>query len=132
MVIQVEVADINDDNFYDIVCANINAPNTIFYGDKSLNYNTSDQFDKGNDLSYSLDVGDFDNDGDPDIVVGNSKSPNSVFFNLGKKGWKKELIKKENFNTYDIKAFDINGDSFLDIIESNSDDLNYYYINKKR
>ena len=97
-----------------------------------MNYNTSDQFDKGNDLSYSLDVGDFDNDGDPDIVVGNSKSPNSVFFNLGKKGWRKELIKKENFNTYDIKAFDINGDSFLDIIESNSDDLNYYYINKNR
>ena len=46
-------------------------------------------------------------------------------------GWKKELIKNENFNTYDIKAFDIDGDSFLDIIESNSDDLNYYYINKK-
>ena len=91
-----------------------------------------DHFDKGNDLSYSLDVGDFDNDGDLDIVVGNSKSPNSVFFNMGKLGWKKKLIKNENFNTYDIRAFDINGDSFLDIIESNSDDLNYYYINKNK
>ena len=68
------MADINNDNFYDIICANINAPNKIFFGNKSLNYNLSYNFDKGNDLSYSLDVGDFDNDGDPDIVVGNSKS----------------------------------------------------------
>ena len=36
------------------------------------------------------------------------------------------------FDTYDIKFADINGDGFLDVIEANSDDFNVYYINREK
>ena len=74
-----------------------------------------------------------DLDGYDDIVVGNSGEPNAVFMN-SKEGmvWEKIQLRKENFNTYDIITADLNGDKRLDIIESNSDEVNRYYFNLKK
>ena len=40
----------------------------------------------------------------------------------------KIILKKRNLYTYDIILADLNNDQRLDIIESNSDAINYYYL----
>ena len=53
-----------------------------------------------------------------------------VFFNF-KKGtsWKSISLRNQELATYDIILADLNNDNRLDIIESNSDATNYYYLN---
>ena len=69
----------------------------------------------------------------PDIIIGNSESPNLVFFNEenGAK-WTGHVLGEESFDTYDIIAADLNKDGFPDIIEANSDEINRYYLNRKK
>ena len=43
--------------------------------------------------------------------------------------WTKSLLSNDNFNTYDIKISDINNDGRPDILESNSDEKNIFYLN---
>jgi len=65
-----------------------------------------------------------------DIVIGNYAQPNMVFMNKGEgKSWNSITLNDENLHTYDIMTADLNGDGRLDIIESNSDELNKYYFN---
>ena len=63
-------------------------------------------------------------------MVGNFEQPNMVFINNGQgRVWEPIKLNDENFNTYDILLADLNKDGRLDIIESNSDELNNYYFN---
>jgi hypothetical protein len=71
--------------------------------------------------------------GSMDIVIGNSKEPNKVFLNF-KNGnsWEEITLRKDSLATYDIILGDLNNDKRLDIIESNSDDINHFYLNLLR
>lgn len=65
-------------------------------------------------------------------MVGNAGEPNAVFINpKNGKAWMKIQLSEERFQTYDIMTVDLNGDGRLDILESNSDELNKYYFNLK-
>ena len=44
--------------------------------------------------------------------------------------WEKGQLSKKEFNTYDVLTADLNGDGKLDVIESNSDEVNLFYFNK--
>ena len=95
-----------------------------------MNYNRKIVFDSTSNNSYSLDFGDLDGNGSIDIVVANSGEPNQVFLNFGNGTlWKKISLRNEKLLTYDIILVDLNNDNRLDIIESNSDDINYCYRN---
>ena len=50
--------------------------------------------------------------------------------NENTKVWERIKLSDNAFNTYDILTFDLNGDGKLDIIESNSDELNLFYFNR--
>ncbi len=79
-----------------------------------------------------MGLGDIDQDEDLDIVNANAASPNKVFLNRDNaKIWEEIMLNKKTYNTYDISTADLNGDGRIDIIESNSDDLNVYYLNHK-
>ena len=70
-------------------------------------------------------------DGNLDIVVGNSREANTVFLNRADATvWERIQLSDKKFNTYDIITSDLNGDGREDIIESNSDEVNYYYFNQ--
>ena len=54
----------------------------------------------------------------------------TVFINEQKgKEWQQIRLTENEFNTYDIITADLNGDGRPDIIESNSDEVNRYYLN---
>ncbi|MEZ4980940.1 MAG: VCBS repeat-containing protein [Saprospiraceae bacterium] len=75
-------------------------------------------------------MADFDMDGDVDIVIGNVDEPNAVYQNYGD-GTKffRIILSEKTFNTYKIKFADLNNDTYPEIIESNSDELNVFYLN---
>ena len=43
--------------------------------------------------------------------------------------WNQKSLSNEKFGTYDIIIGDINGDGTLDILEANSDERNFFYMN---
>ena len=94
-----------------------------------MEYHRKIVFDTSSSKSYSLDFGDIDGNGTTDIVIANSGEANTVFLNFENGSlWKKIVLKKRNLYTYDIILADLNNDQRLDIIESNSDAINYYYL----
>ena len=88
-------------------------------------------FDESESSSFSLAVNDFDNNGFQDIAVGNSPGPTKLYLNIsnGKK-WLENILSNNQFRTYDILDSDINNDGKIDIMEANTDENNFYFINK--
>lgn len=96
-----------------------------------MNYNRRIIFNSSSDNSYSLDFGDLDGNGSIDIVVANAGEPNEVFLNFDNGvSWKQIHLREEGLFTYDIILTDLNNDNRLDIVERNSDDINYCYRNR--
>ncbi len=63
-------------------------------------------------------------------MIGNNGEPNIVYQNTGNGVDYTKIIFTENeYSTYDIQFADIDNDGYLDIIESNSDEMNLYYFN---
>ena len=74
---------------------------------------------------------DFDGNGSLDIVVGNSPGSTKLYINISNgKEWKERILSKNKFRTYDIIDSDINNDGKIDILEANTDEHNFYFINK--
>ena len=88
-------------------------------------------FDESESSSFSLAVNDFDNNGFQDIAVGNSPGPTKLYLNIsnGQK-WLENILSNNQFRTYDILDSDINNDGKIDIMEANTDENNFYFINK--
>jgi hypothetical protein len=54
-----------------------------------------------------------------------------VFLNFQNgESWKGIQLSSGEFDTYDIILSDLNNDKRLDILESNSDEINYFYFNR--
>jgi len=63
-------------------------------------------------------------------LIGNAGAPNAVFLNENRgKSWKKVTLKDQDFYTYDIIIADLNADGWPEILESNSDEVNFFYGN---
>ncbi|MDB3967652.1 VCBS repeat-containing protein, partial [Flavobacteriaceae bacterium] len=88
-------------------------------------------YDDSNSSSFSLATNDFDGNGSLDIVVGNSPGSTKLYINISNgKEWKERILSKNKFRTYDIIDSDINNDGKIDILEANTDEHNFYFINK--
>ena len=62
--IDVEVYDMNQDGFKDLILANRNnQPNYIYLNDGGLNFNKKILFGTGNDNTRAVEIGDFNSDG---------------------------------------------------------------------
>ena len=70
-----------------------------------------------------------DGDGDLDIVTGNNNSKNHYYINSGEK-FKLNYFSEDNKITYGISLGDLNNNGRLDVIESNSGDVNKIFFNK--
>ena len=118
----VALADINGDNFVDVITANVGTPVRAY-----LN-NGSGGFGAGTDLtpelgliSTSLVVTDLDGDLDNDLVVGNLFETNRAYLNNGSGSFgAASAIGADRFATTSIAVGDINGDDRPDVIAGNS------------
>ena len=131
-IIDVEVTDIDKDGDKGLVLANKDKQqNFIYFGDKGMDYSHNVVYDNTSNNSHSLDLDDIDGNGSIDILVANMGEPNMVFLNLRKgASWKEISLRNESLSTYDIVLADLNNDERLDIIESNSDGINYFCLNR--
>ncbi|MDG1874482.1 MAG: VCBS repeat-containing protein [Mariniblastus sp.] len=129
----VALSDINQDGSLDLIVANIDQANEVYFNDGQGGFNLAAKFGKENEKSYSLDVADMNGDGKPDLIIGNVAEPNAVYFNRGK-GTSFEAVPfgKQDSSTYGIAVADLDGDGFKDIAVANSGDTNLVYINRPR
>ena len=122
-----DIGDFDQDGFLDIVTGNLGSKNSIYFGDKNLNFNRVYHFEAERQ-TQSIKVADLNKDEYLDIVEGNSEQRNYVY--LGEaNGAFTEIGLREDLkdDTYNIAIGDVNNDGFPDIIEANSGTWNLYY-----
>ncbi|MFT5489908.1 MAG: hypothetical protein ACI8V5_000247 [Limisphaerales bacterium] len=131
------IADLNGDQFPDIIVGNDNQRNLLY-----LNNGTATPFDgvAGQNISpdaaatKALAVADLDHDGLLDIVVGNRNSPNTLYLNTGNAadpfgGAAGMEITRESDFTEGIAVADLNNDGFVDVYAANDFEQNRVYLN---
>jgi len=124
----VVIADVNHDNFLDLMMANWNGEEDILL----LNM-LEGQFGAafelpGSSFDYTVSMafGDFNQDGFVDLVVGNFGQPNRILLNKGDGTFLEGVIdlptSLDNSGTGAIGVADLNNDGFPDVIVASSDE----------
>lgn len=129
------IADMDNNGLLDVITANKNKPNIIYYNlTSTLNHSIPITRAFGN-VDYntqSIAVGDMDRNGYLDIVAGNNGELTKIYFydNTDK------LVKEREYTipgsatrTQSIVVGDVNNDGFLDIIAGNRDEPSAVFIN---
>ncbi|WP_186376320.1 Calx-beta domain-containing protein, partial [Hyella patelloides] len=116
---KIELGDINNDTFLDIVNANFGRPNvSVFLGNGDGSFSNPTYFGS-DELLQDLELGDFNNDGNLDLVfpyalLGN---PNvSVLIGNGDGTFTSEVDYPINEFPQDLELGDFNSDGFVDIV----------------
>ncbi|KPA12999.1 hypothetical protein MHK_006794, partial [Candidatus Magnetomorum sp. HK-1] len=129
-------ADMDADGDLDLIEANDGQQNLLYLNDGTLTpFDGVIPINITNDaeFSFDIDVGDIDQDGDLDIVVANESSYNKLYLNNGTadpfNGISGTNITSDINNTGSIKLRDMNGDSYLDVVCGNKDQINRIYLN---
>jgi len=123
----VAVGDIDGDGHPDIVTANSNAVNRVYFVNESgaLTGVTRD-VGTANDTTTSIALGDLDNDGDLDIVEGNSgagndRFKNRYFLNDGNGNFDAGTVLGDQIErTSSLALADMNNDGRMDVVVGNS------------
>ena len=127
------IADLDDDGDMDIVAAVLTGANRVYYNQDGT-FSDDGGPDRAQDIgpadeySAAVDIGDFDGDGRADIVFGNDGKNSLVMRSAD--GWRRSEIEGDAADTYDIKAADITGDAYPDLIVANSGAPNMIYWNR--
>lgn len=115
-------ADFNEDEYADIVVANMNSNNiSIFFNDKNGG------FDDKQDIALSaspwgITTGDLDNDSNQDIIVGVRASGIDIFYGNGD-GTFETKVTIDNGYGKGVSLADLNEDNRLDIVVVDSTDI---------
>lgn len=123
----IDVGDMNNDGYLDIVSGNLRAENKLYYGNEKMDFSQSISF-SANRPTSTVAVADLNGDGYLDIVEGNFEDRNYVYFG-SEAGAFEEVGLREDLkdDTYDIEIGDIDNNGLLDIVISNSGELNLFY-----
>nr|WP_263430122.1 VCBS repeat-containing protein [Nannocystis pusilla] len=125
---KVELVDINNDGFVDIVFANSSGdatgadqnaqPNQLFVNTGGTGFMEQNGVFDEPDNGYSIKAGDIDGDGDADLVVGvNFTDQSYVLFNEGGGAFSRQDIgPSANKSIGDLELGDVDGDGDLDIV----------------
>jgi len=140
------LADLNGDEFLDIVVGNYGEVNKVYFNDAdgSGHFSTAGEVIGADDeaaifstsippaysATYSIALADVDADDDLDLVVGNNYQLNKLYLNDG--GVFPSVgqdIGIDTDATYSVAFTDIDGDNAPDLITANSGQTNKFYLN---
>lgn len=124
----VDLGDMNGDGRLDIVIGNRLGENEIYLIDENGKPGESIKFSTKDKQSLGIKVSDINNDSLSDILVANYKGENELFLNKGGMVFDHQFLSDKKFASTAIFSFDINGDGNKDVIETNFEHLNLYYI----
>ncbi|NVM31326.1 MAG: hypothetical protein HWN65_20980 [Candidatus Helarchaeota archaeon] len=121
-IVDIVIADADDDGINEIAVCTYNGSFSIFLYDYNGTGWTKYQVDTGGPpLSASIDVGDADNDGDNEIVSCTGWSDISVYIYDGANGsWTETLVKNTNDANGDVKIADGDNDGKNEILVSSN------------
>ncbi len=132
----VALGDIDGDGRLDLVCANLDQPNTIYFNAADSLLETAPSWQSGPAApGQDVDVADVDSDGDLDLVFANSGQSSALYLNNlsdpGAGGLATDPVWWTPRQDRTIAAIlgDIDGDGDLDLICGNADQLNTAYLN---
>ena len=123
----IAIGDLDADGLLDIITANYDQGNKIWFADGELKYTESNQ-SLGSSSSTTVVLGDIDSDSDLDAIVANKNQANKVWQNDGSGNF----TEIQSLGTYDTEGLvlgDIDNDGDLDLISANVDQINRVYLN---
>jgi hypothetical protein len=122
--------DLDGDGDLDIVYADNNDPNTVWFNDGSGTFTDSGQALGANEASRAPAVGDLDGDGDLDVAFANIGDPNTVWLNDGA-GVLTDSGQTlgTNEDSQGLALGDVDGDGDLDMTFTNDGDPNTVWFN---
>ena len=122
-------ADLDRDGDLDLIFANFDGVNTIYFNNGGSIASIPWTFTPAN-RSSTVAVGDLNGDGFPDAVFGNYQQPNTIYINEGGRLPRSPTNSTAaSENTYQIVLCDLDGDGDLDIVCANYDEPNRAYLN---
>ncbi len=125
----IDIGDIDKDGFIDIVAANYNGKNIVYFNNKGDGTFTK-QFLDMVDYTKSIKIADMNDDDYPDIVVGNYNEPSYIYLNKKDRTF---YLSKQLDKAYveDLIVADINNDGYMDILIGTNFKENVLYLGNK-
>jgi len=124
----VDLGDVDGDGQADIVIGNRLGENEIYVLDSEGKPGESMKFGVKEVHTMDVTLADVNNDQKLDILVANFNGANELFLNKGDLVFDHQSITDKKFETTAIFSFDVNGDGINDVVETNFEHLNLYYI----
>jgi hypothetical protein len=132
----IAAGDVNNDGYMDIVVANEASTNKLYLNngtDDPFNGVTAKNITSDSHDTESIVLKDMNGDGYLDVVCGNTNQVNTVYLHNQSadpfNGVSATTITSDTNPTKVIAAYDMDNDGDFDIIEGNSLQINYLYLN---
>ena len=125
------VADLDHDGHPDIAACPEQLGCFVYLNDGKGGFRAGIQFQKPQDMPYSMISADLNGDGRPDLIVGYVQAPGVIYYNDGTgKNFDPHPFGDGKGAIYGMAAGDLNGDRRLDLVAARSGAPSFFLLNR--